>query len=237
MPQTPTRHPADTWPPTQLRLSPSLQHSPLDMPLSYFFSTDHHADTDVESHLYDFTAGIEDTKPNFLGTLSSSSLLRRRHEARDVHALSDPSSESDDEDYVRFPAGVEVRRCPDETRRSGVNAKGKRKKGSSRDVAISTSNPRSRGRAPRRDDDNRRGANNHGTQRQRAWREPSPYVWSINEEEEDGSSGILKKKGKDVARKSAGRAVSLPQEEPLDEKAVEERLRKRKVRFALPAKE
>lgn len=237
MPQTPTRHPADTWPPTQLHLSPSLQHSPLDMPLSYFFSApDHHADADAESPLFDFTAGIEDTKPNFLGTLSSSSLLRRRYEARDVHALSDPSSESDDEDYVRFPAGVEVRRCPDETRRSGVNAKGKRKKGSSRDVSASP-NYRSRGRALRRDDEGRRGGNSQGMQRPRAWREPSPYVWSINEEEEDGSSGILKKKGKDVGNKGERRAVSLPKEEPLDEKVVEERLRKRKVRFVLPVKE
>lgn len=236
MPQTPTRHPADTWPPTQVHLSPSLQHNPLDMSYSYFYTTpDHHADTDPESPLFDLTAGIEDTKPNFLGTLSSSNLLRRRYEARDVHALSDPSSESDDEDYVRFPAGVEVRRCPDETRRSGVTAKGKRKKGSSRDVSAPSS--RSRGRATRRDDENRRGGDAQGSQRPRAWREPSPYVWSISEEEEDGSFESLKKKGKDVAKKSGRRVVSLPQEEPIDEKAVEERLRRRKVRFVLPAKE
>ena len=218
MPQTPTRHPADSWPPTQLRLDPAAIED--TSALTYFLTPAQYASTDL-------SAGIETPKKTALSTASL--FFARQYEERREEGergspplLSDPSSESDDEDYVRFPpGGLEVRRYPDDTPRAARKAGDKAgKRGFSKKAPLPSQN---RGRAPRRD-----GA-------KRAWREPSPYVWSIDEEREDGGSA----RGRGDRRKSVGgrgKAVVV-QEEPVDEKAIEERLSRRKVRFVLPVKE
>ena len=246
MPQTPTRHPADSWPPTQLRIDPnSIEDSSvssLEMPLTYFITPTHQGN----SPLLDLYAGIEGgpTKQPVLKDISTASLLRSRsygerpqeQERASPPLLSEPSSDSDDEDYVRFPpGGLEVRKCPDETRKT---VRKKSDKTGKRGFTRHTSPPagRDRGRAPKRDEENVT-ERNQGVRRRRAWREPSPYVWSINEEREEG---LDNRKGQEVRRKSvSGRLAPrlLQPEEPVNEKEVEERLRKRKVRFVLPAKE
>lgn len=208
------------------------------MPLTYFITPTHHGN----SPLLDLSAGIQGgpTKKPILKDISTASLLRARscgerpqeQERASPPLLSEPSSDSDDEDYVRFPpGGLEVRRCPDETRKA---ARKKGDKTGKQGFTRHTSPPggRDRGRAPKREQENGAGRN-QGVGRRRAWREPSPYVWSINESREEDV-------GKDVRRNSvSGRLAPrvVQPEEPVDEKEVEERLRKRKVRFVLPAKE
>lgn len=160
---------------------------------------------------------------------------RQERRERTSPALdSDPSSDSDGEDYVRFPpGGLEVQGCPDEALKA-ARKKGDKsaRRGFTRHTSSSSS--RDRGRAPKKDDAN--GVErNHGAGRRRAWREPSPYVWRINEEREDGAGNGRRQ---DVRSKSVSRRLpvrDLQPEEPVDEKEVEERLRKRKVRFVLPA--
>lgn len=241
MPQTPTRHPADSWPPTQLRIDPnSIEESSassLGMPLTYFITPTHHGD----SSLLDLSAGTGGgpTKKPVLRDISTESLVQARgyrerpqdQERASPPLLSEHSSDSDDEDYVRFPpGGLEILRCTDDARKA---ARKKGDKTGKQGFIRHTSPPsgRDRGRAPKRDENG--AARSQGSGRQRAWRQPSPYVWSINEEREEAG-------GKDVRRKSvSGRLAPrvIQPEEPVDEKEVEERLRKRKVRFVLPAKE
>lgn len=221
MPQSPTRHPADSWPPTQLRLDPATIED--SSALTYFLTPSHDP--------HDLSAGVE-TTPKKTALSTASLLLARQYEERREEGgrgspplLSEPSSDSDDEDYVRFPpGGLEARRCPDDARK--VRKGEKTRRSFSRNAASPAT--QSRGRPLRRDEGRGCGA-------RRAWREPSPYVWSIDEEREDVAG-----RGKDGARRKSvggrGGAVVM-QEEPVDEKAVEERLRRRKVRFVLPVKE
>lgn len=238
MPHTPTRHPADTWPPTQLRLDPTAVEdsslSGLEMPLAtYYFTPTHH-----ESYPFGHPAGgVKDTPKKFTLEDPSSALRSRRYEdrrgeLRDSSPLvSEPSDSSDEEDYVRFPpGGLELRRCPDETRKTARKGGDRGKKGFSRNPPSAST--RDRGRPSKRELADARGPS--GTRR-KAWREPSPYVRSVDEHDERGGS-----KGKGAGKKSVsgGRpAAVILQEDPIDEKEVEERLRRRKVRFVLPAKE
>ncbi|SPN98809.1 uncharacterized protein DNG_01850 [Cephalotrichum gorgonifer] len=261
MPQTPTRRPRDSWPPTQVRINPSsiedASLSSLEMPLTYFLSpTLPDSSTPLADH---FLAGIEDAqkpKPALINSAASELIRRRKYGGRrgDSGASREPvpllseGSDSDEEDYVRFPpGGLEIRQCAEETRRTTAG-KGKgmgSRKGSARN-APSTQYSRGRGRTPKRDggEDVREEKSQGATPGRRTWREPSPYAWVIDEEEEDGEGGRVsrKGKGKEAGRKMSVRgrrslAVSIAQDTPIDEKDVEVRLRRRKVRFVLPVKE
>ncbi|PHH87687.1 hypothetical protein CDD83_8533 [Cordyceps sp. RAO-2017] len=243
----------DSWPPTQVRLSPSMSKRssdprPLledidDNPLTYFLTptADNELDVIGDEDL-DFDAGIEDSShpreivrsvsPSSLGGLS-----RPKARAASPDLDSDgPATDSDDDDYIRFSPGAASRLAP--LRNMAID--GLRLRSRSPPVlgrAATTSEgflspasfpaARSRGRSGARVQ--RMGPARSASARPRPgrlWRQPSPDVWSIEEETEEE---VLKSEASEGSGSGQGAGAA----------AVEQKAAKptKRVRFLLPARE
>lgn len=233
----------DSWPPTQLRLSHAVEDKDeprplLDIdedPLTYFLTPAPDMDGYEEgAEMMDFDAGIEDTShpPEIVRSVSPSSLdglSKPTDRASSPEMDSDVPSpdEHDDEDYVRLSpskAGHLTLRdlAIDSLRyrpRSPVF-------GRSANALLSPASfpaPQARGRSVAR---GRRGLTRSLSARAarpgHLWREPSPDVWSIEEEtEEELLSDAAMSDGGDEDAVSGGEDVVAAKP-------------KKRVRFILP---
>ncbi|KAL6862301.1 hypothetical protein J3F83DRAFT_208788 [Trichoderma novae-zelandiae] len=253
----------ESWPPTQLRLSPAMsikkrsgferaEPRPLledidDNPLTYFLTpipADDDNDDDVDEmdldvDMMDFDAGIEDASQprEAVRSVSPSSLegLRKPGGARpaspeyDSDALTTDDDDDDNEDYIRFspssPSSFMLSPLRD-LAADGFRFRAKSPVfGLPNDAFLSPgamsvpapSPPAGRGRGRGRT--NSRGPTRRQTRSLSArvrdnhlWREPSPDVWSIEEETEE----------------------ELMSDAGVDVKAAKP---KKKVRFVLPERE
>ena len=244
----------DSWPPTQVRLTPLTRSKddprPLlddidEDPLTYFLTPAPDAeDEEVVDAIMDFDAGIDDGSPrrDIVRSVSPSSLdglskPRRRSSSPEYDSgatTSDDDDYDDEEDYIRFspgrPSSPSLRDLAlDSLRRGRSPVFGRSGNGQLLSPAASfPSSPPLRGRSPtavRPRLTHHRSLSASGRARaSHLWREPSPDVWSIEEETEEelrsdvgGSSpgGILS------SRRVAGAAAK-----PF-----------KKVRFVLPGEE
>ncbi|KAJ4263134.1 hypothetical protein NW762_006756 [Fusarium torreyae] len=252
----------DSWPPTQMRLKPtvSTKSDPLpslddidDDPLTYFLTPAPLLDDDdMGDAMFDFDAGIEDaSSPRlFVRSVSPSTLdgLRKpglRPMSPDTSSeISESNNEDEDdddeEDYISFSPnkhGLLSLRDLFANSRPPVRPKSPAFNQTSNNGLLSptalSSSPKLRGRSRGR---GRHGASSRGhsaTRRQgQLWRQPSPDVWSIEEETEEEMMSEM------------GSSVGAHSDTSDDDDDVEAEKRKgkkaksnKKVRFVLPAKE
>jgi hypothetical protein len=241
----------ESWPPTQVRLEPPRhtkgeEPRPLledidENPLTYFLTPApaHHGDDDND-YAMDFDAGIEDpSHPHeMVRSVSPSTLdgLRKPDQDRpsSPECDSDVTSpdEDDDEDYIRF--------SPHNSRLTSfrdlhIDGLGTRSCspvfGRSANALLSPASfpsPQSRIRGY---PSGRLGRARTLPIRSRPvhlWREPSPDVWSIEEETEEEMSEMSK------SMESQSNFVQESRYEGLDKMAAKP---KKRVRFVLPVKE
>ena len=230
----------DSWPPTQLRLVPvdmqpkaDDEPRPLldidDDPLTYFLTpTPDFEDEDGDIDM-GFDAGIEDpSKPKeIVRSVSPSTLdgLRkpglRRSPSPDLidSGLATPPDD-DDEDYIRFtPRFLSLRDFADARPQSPVFGK-------SANALLSPASfpaplPRGRGRGSRRPR-TRSMSLGRGNRPAHLWREPSPDVWSIEEETEEET--MMSEMSDGAGSQRGGDGLEMRASKP-----------KKKVRFVLPA--
>ncbi|KAG9497717.1 hypothetical protein J7337_010588 [Fusarium musae] len=251
----------DSWPPTQMRLKPTLstKNRPLpslddidDDPLTYFLTPAPLLDgDDMDDVLLDFDAGIEDaSSPRpFVRSVSPSTLdgLRKPGLRPMSPGTSSEISESnneddyddDDEDYVSFSpskhGGLLSLRDLFANSRPPVRPKSPAFNQSTNNSLLSptalSSSPKLRGRSRGR---GRHGASSRGHSATRRpgqlWREPSPDVWSIEEETEEE---MMSEVGSSVGAQSD---TSDDEAESKRRKGKKAKSNK-KVRFVLPAQE
>lgn len=235
----------DSWPPTQVRLKPTVptKNDPLpsledidENPLTYFLTPAPDLDDDdaMDTHMMDFDAGIEDSnKPReIVRSVSPSTLdgLRKANKARPASPdteseVSTPMDEDDDdEDYVRFsPSSNSLLTLEDLT----ASHTHRRRHHSPLLAPGPHSRGRSRGRARR--SGHVRVASSSSVQWGRPghlWREPSPDVWSIEEETEEE---LMSEVGSSVAAKSEDEG------DKIDKMKAAKPMKK--VRFVLPPRE
>jgi hypothetical protein len=254
----------DSWPPTQVRLDPVLPSvEPAledidDDPLTYFLTPAPAVeDVDIDDML-DFDAGIEDSnhRREIVRSVSPSSLdglsrPKSRRSSPEPELSDGPSPYDDDseEEYIRFqPKAIGLPFNLMDFTVDGVKMKPRSftaPVGSGNaltaDTLLSPSSvhaPGNRGRTPARGLGHSRTRSLSARRRpQHIWREPSPDVWSIEEEtEEDLNSEI----GSSVARSDIGEEDAHKKgEEEAKNKDLEVPAAKpkKKVRFVLPVKE
>ncbi|KAM0438967.1 hypothetical protein ACHAPT_001728 [Fusarium lateritium] len=255
----------DSWPPTQVRLKPtvSTKDDPLpslddidDDPLTYFLTPAPNMDDDddLDQVMMDFDAGIEDaTQPRpIVRSVSPSTLdgLRKPglrpispDTSSDISTSNnEDEDDEDDEEYISFsPSKHGLVSLQDifANSRPPVRPKSPAFNQSANTGLLSPasfSNPQLRGRT--------RGRGRHGAssrslsaQRRRAaaggqlWREPSPDVWSIEEETEEE---MMSDMGSSVAAPSDVGDDEIEGERLQERKSMKP---KKKVRFMLPARE
>lgn len=241
----------DSWPPTQLRLARSISHKtepqPLlqdidQDPLTYFLTPavgDDGMDLDDEDeHMMDFDAGIEDASHprQIVRSLSPSSLqgLRRptivRQPSPDFDSDDFTSEdEDDDEEYIRFsPSQNSLFLNPAQILyNSGVRSRSPVFSQTDSGYLSPASYP---GAIPQAHSlAGRRSFNRSFSARARQghlWREPSPDVWSIQEETEEE----LQRDVRIAGRSPAGNPIVTKQSDGVPKL-------KKKVRFILPPKQ
>ncbi|PFH55483.1 hypothetical protein XA68_18193 [Ophiocordyceps unilateralis] len=239
----------DSWPPTQVRLNPSMMKAcsdprPLledidDNPLTYFLTPSPGGDLDTfGDDDMDFDAGIEDaTHPRtIVRSVSPSSLegLRKSQASASSPDLDSdvPSTDDDDDDddCGRFspPRSVTFRFAPLRNLAiDGLRLRARSPPVSGNGLLSSASYPGlPRGKADAAVRAQRGGRPSRSAQvrprpTRRLWREPSPDVWSIEEETEEE---VLKSETADGQKE--GPAVEQKSAKP-----------KKRVRFLLPARE
>ncbi|RDA89127.1 hypothetical protein CP532_2204 [Ophiocordyceps camponoti-leonardi (nom. inval.)] len=239
----------DSWPPTQVRLNPPMVKAcsdprPLledidDNPLTYFLTPSPDGDMDVfGDDDMDFDAGIEDAAhPRaIVRSVSPSSLegLRKSQAGASSPDLDSdlPSTDDDDDDdeYVRFspPRSMSSRFAPLRNLAiDGLKLRARSPPVFGNGLAPSASYPglpRGKADAARAQRGGRpsRSAQVRPRPTRRLWREPSPDVWSIEEETEEE---LLKSEM--VGDRREGAAA-------VEQKAAKP---KKRVRFLLPARE
>lgn len=266
MPLTPTSRPrGDSWPPTQVRLNATIPvdvPSPEDIdedPLTYFLTPAPLLDdVDNDANVMDFDAGIEDSNHprEIVRSVSPSSLdglsrPKTRKTSPEPELSDGPTPDEDDEeDYVRFRPnafglpfslgdfaidGIKLKPRAATTPTATVTS-------ITADALLSPSSfhvPATRGRTPARGHGRGRTRSLSARKRpQHLWREPSPDVWSIEEETEEELNSNM---GSSIARSDAGDAETAKREEKLRNKEtgleVPAAKPKKKVRFVLPTKE
>lgn len=237
----------DSWPPTLVHLEPHrltkdgeprplLEIDDEDDPLTYFLTpAPPFEDQEVDTDMMDFDAGIEDpSQPRtIVRSVSPSTLDGLRKPPSKARSASPDfdsdmtSPDEDDEDYIRF--------SPDNRRFSSfrdlyIDGLGQRPEspvfgGRSTNALLSpasfASPPPSR---PRPQPSIRTGRARSVSIRRRPshlWREPSPDVWSIEEETEEEME--------EAEQDTSGRKSSK-----VDQKAAKP---KKRVRFVLPVAE
>jgi hypothetical protein len=237
----------DSWPPTQLLLlrsssskeeAKTLTENMDEDPLTYFLTpTPQLEDEDVfDGALLDFDAGIEDPKhshdmvrsvsPSSLDGLSKPSSRSRSPELEFDMATPDNEEEDEEEDYIRFaPGGFSSRflSLPEfaiDGRRPRPRSPlfGRSANNMPANFPGPSSPPRgrvlqSRGRkfSPTRSS-SANGRPGH------LWREPSPDVWSIEEETEEDMASVVMSDEEDKDGKTKAKS-------------------KKRVRFVLPVTE
>lgn len=241
----------DSWPPTQLRLEPpsltktkqSDEPRPLledidDDPLTYFLTpTPIHEDDDAEIDGMIFDAGIEDpSHPHeMVRSVSPSHLDGLRKPDRDRPSSPEFDSdittpdEDDDEDYIRFTPNNSRLLSFRDLHIDGLGGSRSPAFGRSANALLSPASfpaPQPRGRLHTI---GRRGRARSMSVRSRSshlWREPSPDVWSIEEEtEEDLMGEPVNKTGDDSEDDKTNGDLEMKAAKP-----------KKKVRFVLPVK-
>ncbi|KAI1349544.1 hypothetical protein F5Y01DRAFT_183857 [Xylaria sp. FL0043] len=216
-------------------------------PLKYFLTPATPKDEELEFE-FDFDAGIEDSNSprQIVRSVSPSTLdgLRRykprSEKERDCAILDDDddieySDEDDDEDYIRFTPQKSLPFGLDDyfdhpPRHSSPNHR-------TTDALLSPSSPSSfhvgspRGRLAKRfappPPSRRVRALGRTLQRRHSWREPSPDVWSIDEEPEKETMSEMGLSVEDLNSHDNNKT------QPIDIPAAKPR--KKKVRFVLPA--
>lgn len=238
-----TRSRRDSWPPTQVRLRPrsSKDSEPRPLledidedPLTYFLAPTVEHD---EDYSIDFDAGIEDpnhpsemvrsVSPSNLDGLSNNRPSSPECDS-DV-SMASPDEDEDDEDYIRWSPSNSRLTSFQDLHTDGLAARTRSPVfGRSTNALLSPNSfpaPTPRGR-------NIRGRPRRSSLRSRPthlWREPSPDVWSIEEETEEemmsemGNSMEVDKKDDDDDKEEKGKT----------QKAAKP---KKKVRFVLPAR-
>jgi len=239
----------DTWPPTQIRLSPSEpdedEPRPIlsdidDDPLTFFLTpAPEYEDGDMGGDPMDFDAGIEDSSRQHepVRSVSPSNLEGLSKPDAGVASL-DPDSdvptpdEDDDEDYIRLsPNNFRFFSLPDLTIDSRKSRPRSPVFGHSANAnaplpsALPRGRPYSRVRRAQSRSLSARAVPRH------LWREPSPDVWSIEEETEEELMSDL---GSSVAARS-----DIGDENKDDNRGFETVAAKpvKKVRFLLPVKD
>ncbi|KAK1526147.1 uncharacterized protein CCOS01_08565 [Colletotrichum costaricense] len=266
MPQTPkTPSRRDSWPPTLVRLAPTIpkDYPSLDDidedPLTYFLTPapDLEDDDEDDMTMMDFDAGIEDdsereivrsVSPSSLDGLDKSKGRSKSPPVPDLSDLATPDTDDEEEDYIRFaPHGFMIPFSLRDFAIDGLKSMAKSKSRPSKqspsenNVLLSPSSfPPTRGRAPVRPGGGRgrqRTTSYRHHRPQHVWREPSPDVWSIEEETEEELLSEME---------SSVGAVSDMEEDEREEDAtacpdksgdVQAAKQKKKVRFLLPSLE
>lgn len=225
----------DSWPPTQVRLKPtvSTKNNPLpsldnidEDPLTYFLTPA--PDDDIDQEMMDFDAGIEDSKHprEVVRSVSPSTLDGLRKPG--LRPLSPDSgseiatTDDDDEDYIRFsPNKHGLLSLQDLFAQGTADRPNSPLFGESTNYHLAPTSPQPRGRTPGR------GGLSARRRAGQLWREPSPDVWSIEEETEEE---LMSDKGSSVA------ARSDVDENDVHGGGVKLFKKKKRVRFVLPAK-
>ncbi|KAI5867146.1 hypothetical protein GGS23DRAFT_163106 [Durotheca rogersii] len=248
--------PGSSWPPSPSRLPPSLEDDSNSIdedepdapwssenPMMYFLTPPTPKGEDLEFE-FEFDAGIEDSnRPQEITRTVSPSTLDglRKYKPRDRLADcailddDDEDDESDDEEYIRFhPHGhtslpFEFERFFDQTRPTSTIISQTTESllsPASFHVGSPQERPPRRFAPPRR---SFRGRSPYQSlQRRHSWREPSPDVYSIEEEPEKETMSEM---GLSVEYLSEGEERKT---QPIDIPAAKPRKR---VRFVLPVKE
>ncbi|KAH7152920.1 hypothetical protein EDB81DRAFT_437765 [Dactylonectria macrodidyma] len=232
----------DSWPPTMVRLQPtrSTPKAPLPSlddidndPLTYFLTPAPDIDDDdMDIAIMDFDAGIQDDNQprEMIRSVSPSTLdgLRKpglRPVSPDTCSDMTADDEDDDEDYIRFSPGRDSLLSLHDIFGDGTRPKSPAF-GQSNNAHLSPSSPqlrgRTRGHGPARTTSSRRRPG-------KVWREPSPDVWSIEEETEEE---LMSDMGSSVAARSD---VGDAEHERKTARAKRAAKPKKKVRFVLPA--
>ncbi|TDZ31533.1 hypothetical protein C8035_v012243 [Colletotrichum spinosum] len=208
---------------------PSLDDIDED-PLTYFLTPAPGLE-DADVDMMDFDAGIEDNSPReIVRSVSPSSLDglskpkgRASPPLPDLSDLATPEEE-DEEDYIRFaPQGFSLPFTLRDFTIDGVKSRSKKRS----DGLLSPSPPPSPGRTPARPGARgRQRSVSFRHRQQRVWREPSPDVWSIEEETEEE---LLSEIGSSIGMSDV--------EDDTHNKDLEAAKPKKKVRFLLPALE
>ncbi|RYP02850.1 hypothetical protein DL764_005570 [Monosporascus ibericus] len=256
-PDTLTATQSELWPPSPSRHPPPLDEDnstedesdvpPLlqEEPLTYFLTpaTPREEEEDLEFD-FDFDAGIEDSsRPrNIVRSVSPSTLdglKKYKPKSRDPECAilddDDDDDDSDEEDYIRFrptklqPLGFDD--LPGRPRSRSATSATNTEEDSLLPVSFHVGSPR--GRPARRFAPPRRpfGDKPRGLpplQRRHSWREPSPDVWSIEEEPEKET---MSERGFSVEDLEDGRTGRT---KPIDIPAAKP---KKRVRFVLPVRE
>lgn len=254
----------DSWPPTQMRLHPSIESDNTDIddmdllfmdddPLNYFLTTAPSSQDDTMDLDLDFDAGIDTPKRPvpIVRSVSPSSLngggltglpLRPPTPPRTFSSPSPepdldmaPTPEDDGESYLRFGSPATPTYMPfslkDFTSATGRSKSRGRGKGAT--LLKPGPLPSARGRVSQRPGPRPLGAldargktkSSSGRISPHAWREPSPDVWSIEEETEE-----------DVVNSEMGDSHMAMSEERTKAIDIPGRVVKR-VRFVLPVRE
>ncbi|KAK2024547.1 hypothetical protein LX32DRAFT_95897 [Colletotrichum zoysiae] len=251
MPQSPTSPSwRDSWPPTLVRLAPTTpkEYPSLDDidedPLTYFLTpAPDPEDSDEDVSMMNFDAGIEDNSPREIVRSVSPSALdglnkalngRKPPPVPELSDLATPDTDEEEEDYIRFaPHGFMIPFSLRDLAVDGVKSKA-RSVPSGALLSPSSFLP-GRGRAPVRPGGRgrQRSVSFRHQRPQHVWREPSPDVWSIEEETEEE---LMSETGSSIgAMGDVGDAVGVA--ETRMDKDVEAAKPKKKVRFLLPATE
>ncbi|KAM4061251.1 hypothetical protein HRG_009871 [Hirsutella rhossiliensis] len=239
----------DSWPPTQVRLNPSMSKAssdprPLledidDNPLTYFLTPGNDmGDVGYEDMVYD--AGIEDSSQprDIVRSVSPSSLEglgnpKARAASPELDSDGLTTDEDDDEDYVRFSPGSPSRLAS--LRNIAIDGLRLRTMspvhGRAADGLLSPASypaARTRGRSSARTQRVGQARSMSARPRPgRLWREPSPDVWSIEEEtEEEMMRSQTDGEGDGSGTGSNGATLKKTAARP-----------KKRVRFLLPARE
>jgi hypothetical protein len=256
----------DSWPPTQVRLNGTLPNDEVEDidedPLTYFLTPAPSLDDDADMGVMDFDAGIEDSShpPEIVRSVSPSSLdglsRPRSRKASPEPELSDgpildEEDDEEEEEYIRFQPnrmglpfslrdftidGVKMKPRSFTTPILSGNA-------GTADALLSPSSfhvSPSRGRTSARANGGRARSLSARRRPQRLWREPSPDVWSIEEETEEE---LMSEIGSSVAAGDIGddEAAVKDKIEEIEVKEVQLEVLaakpKKKVRFVLPVKD
>ncbi|KAK1594003.1 uncharacterized protein LY79DRAFT_578926 [Colletotrichum navitas] len=240
----------DSWPPTLVRLAPTTpkEYPSLDDidedPLTYFLTpAPDLEDEDEDANMMDFDAGIEDNSPREIVRSVSPSALDGLNKAKggrksppvpDLSDLATPDTDEEEEDYIRFaPQGFMVPLSLRDLAVDGVKSKVRPRPSGA--LLSPSSFPAGRGKAPVRPGGRgrQRSVSFRHQRPQHVWREPSPDVWSIEEETEEE---LVSEMGSSIgAMSDVGDAEDVA--ETRMNKDVEAAKPKKKVRFLLPAME
>ncbi|KAH6682456.1 hypothetical protein EV126DRAFT_431433 [Verticillium dahliae] len=236
----------DAWPPTQVRLTPSTpkDYPSLDDinedPLNYFLTppTDFE-DASGDIDMFDFDAGIESphSSHDIVRSVSPSSLEGLSKPGSppvpDLSDLATPDTDDEEESYMRFaPHHFGL---PSTLRDFMMDSERSKQSQVSNSPSSPLDAPRGRSRGSRPVGRGRQPSFATRRRSQQVWREPSPDVWSIEEETEEAMSEL----GSTVAADSdAGEvlasAMKKDRTRPVDIQAAKPT---KKVRFVLPAEE